>query len=185
MAFQVYKKSLAGEKVRYERVKPLKLSGREGLIARHVKSLRGEEGVSWKLSVAELLALAGFTGQDLTVLFDVGGRDATSICFYELMRLHGSCRDTSTNLALDMNVVCDRELEELQSDFGAAFETALPVPPKQLGEILSLTGGIGGGDWKWGKPSLQIGATVVNAHTHHGGGEPCPNCTCGRRTAAV
>jgi hypothetical protein len=36
--------------------------------------------------------------------------------------------------------------------------------PKKLGEMLSLTGGPGGGDWKWGEAALQIGATVVQPH---------------------
>jgi hypothetical protein len=32
-----------------------------------------------------------------------------------------------------------------------------------LGEMLALTGGPGGGDWKWDATSLQLGATVVQA----------------------
>ena len=114
------------------------------------------------------------------MLFDAAGRDATAVCFYELTRLHGSCRDTSTNLALDFNVVLDQELDESKTDFAAAFEAPLAAKPKKLGEILALTGGPCGGDWKWGQPGLQIGATVVQSHHT---GPPCPNCTCGRKAA--
>jgi hypothetical protein len=46
--------------------------------------------------------------ENLGVLFDAAGHDANAVCFYELTRLHGSCRDTRTNLALDFNIVLDR-----------------------------------------------------------------------------
>ena len=113
------------------------------------------------LETAGLLRLAGVAGENLAVLFDMAGGNATAVCFYELTRIHGSCRDTSTNLALDFNVVLDRELSEFKPDFAAAFEAPLAATPKKLGEMLALTGGPGGGDWKWGSSALQIGATVV------------------------
>jgi len=166
MGFLIFKKTDAGTKIRYERIKPLKLAGSDGLIARHVKSLPADQTASWILDAAGLLRLAGLAGENLCVLFDATGRDATAVCFYELTRLHGSCRDTSTNLALDFNVVLDRELD------GRDFEAPLAAKPKKLGEIIALTGGPCGGDWKWGQAGLQIGATVVQSHHT---GPPCPN----------
>jgi hypothetical protein len=164
MAFLIYKKTADGTNVRYERVRPLRLGGTDGLIARHVKSLPADEITSWKLEAAGLLRLAGVAGENLAVLFDMAGGDATAVCFYELTRIHGSCRDTSTNLALDFNVVLDRELSEFKPDFAAVFEAPLVATPKKLGEMLALTGGPCGGDWKWGSSALQIGATVVQPH---------------------
>ena len=161
MAFLIYKKTDAGKNIRYERSQPLRLGGLDGLIARHVKSLPADEMTSWKLAVAGLLRLADVTGENLTVLFDLASGNATAVCFYELIRIRGSCRDTSTNLALDFNVVLDHELSEFQPDFATAFEAPLAVPPKKLSEMLALTGGPGGGDWKWDATSLQLGATVV------------------------
>jgi hypothetical protein len=180
MAFLIYKKTNVGATVLYERIKPLKLGGADGLIARHVKSLAPDQSTSWKLDAAGLLRLAGVAGENLGVLFNASSRDANAICFYELTRLHGSCRDTSTNLALDFNVVLDQELDESKTDFAAAFEAPLAAKPKKLGEILALTGGPCGGDWRWGQPGLQIGATVVQSHHT---GPLCPNCTCGRKAA--
>ena len=124
MAFLIYKKSDAGKNIRYERVQPLKLGGSDGLIARHVKSLPADQNTSWKLDAAGLLRIAGVEGEHLGVLFDAAGRDSTAVCFYELTRLHGSCRDTSTNLALDFNVVLDRELDGFKTDLAAAFRSA-------------------------------------------------------------
>jgi hypothetical protein len=183
MAFLIYKKYANAETVSYERYKPLKLGGRDGLIAQHVKTLTDADARSWKLGAGALLKLAGCAGavDELTVLFDVAGKDATSVCLYELTKIHGSCRDTSTQLALDFTVVLDQEVDGDVAAFAAKFEVTPPAKPKLLGETLALNGGPGGGDWKWGAPPMQLGATVVQPHGH--GGEPCANCTCGRKTA--
>jgi len=117
------------------------------------------------------------------VLFAMTSGDGATVCFYELTRIHGSCRDTSTNLALDFNVVLDRELDESKPDFGAVFEAPVAAAPKKLGEMLAVTGGPGGGDWKWGNSAVQLGATVFQPQYGHGGGGACPRCTSGRRNA--
>jgi hypothetical protein len=184
MAFLTYKKSVTGGNAGYEQLKPLKLGGRDGLIAKHIKTLKDAEARSWKLDTASLLRLAGLdTAENITVLFDVAGKDATSVCLYELVKIHGSCRDTSTQLALDMAVVVDEEIGDDAPAFAKKFKIIVAEKPRQLGETLSLSGGPGGGDWKWGTPPMQLGATIVQAQHGHGGGEPCANCNCGRRAA--
>ncbi|MDR3457180.1 MAG: hypothetical protein P4N60_07010 [Verrucomicrobiae bacterium] len=187
MAFLIYKKYANAETVRYEKVRPLKLGGRDGLIAQHVNKLPAAGTRSWKLGAATLLKLAGFAGavDELAVLFDVAGKDAPNVCLYELTRIHGSCLDTSTQLALDFAVVVDQEIDGDAAAYVNSFEIPVPEKPRLLGETLALTGGPGGGDWKWAATSLQIGATVVQAQPGHGHGtgEPCPSCTCGRREA--
>ena len=62
MAFLIYKKTAAGTTLRYERIRPLKLGGRDGAIARHVKSLSVEQGASWRLDAAALLKLCLIDG---------------------------------------------------------------------------------------------------------------------------
>jgi len=189
MAFLIYKKTTIGDLLRFERVQPLKLSGADGLIARHVKSLPGEAAASWKLTAPGLLKLAGVPADaaDHTVLFDLGG-DVSSVCLYELTCIHGSSRDTATQLALDFTVVIDQEVDGEPAEFAKRFGTTIPAKPKLLGETLALNGGPCGGDWKWGETAMNLGVTVVQAQAaphHHGGGEPCPNCSCGRRPAAA
>lgn len=185
MAFLIYKKIVSGEIIRYEKIKPLKLGGRDGLVAQHVKTLTDDQTQKWKLDTPALLKLAGNAPADdeLTVLFDVTGRNTTNVCLYELSRIHGSCRDRSTQLALDFAVVVDKEVGDQAPEFGKAFEITPLAKPKLLGETLALSGGPGGGDWKWAGTSLQLGATVVQAQPAHGTGEPCQSCTCGRRHA--
>jgi hypothetical protein len=180
MAFQIYKKTDTGKNIRYERIKPLKLGGPDGLVARHVKSLPAGQTESWKLDAAGLLKLAGAAGENLGVLFETSGGKTKVFCFYELTRLHGSCRDTNTNLALDLNIVIDQEFDEFNTNSASSFEAPLAAKPKKLGELLVLTGGPCGGDWRWDQPGLQIGATVVQPRQT---GAPCLSGDGGKKAA--
>ena len=180
MPFLLYRKTKAESQIRYERLKMLRLGGPDGLIARYVKAMPADQTASWSLDAAAVLQLDGHSAGNLAVLFDASGGGTSAACLYELTRIHGSCRDTSTNLALDFNVILDGPLDESHPDFAAAFAAPADAKPKQLGEILALTGGPAGGDWKWGSSALQIGATVVQPHQSAPG---CPNCACGRQAA--
>lgn len=186
MAFLTYKKMEAGGKASYEQIKPLKLGGRDGLMAKHIKSLPSAQHRTWKLGATDLLKLAGIdaAAENVAVLFDVAGKDSTSACLYELVKIHGSCRDYSTQLALDFAVVLDQEIGDDAPAYAKKFIVNVPAKPRLLGETLSLSGGPSGGDWKWGTPPMQLGATVVHGQSNgHGSGEPCANCNCGRRAA--
>ncbi len=165
MAFLIYKKSLAGANIRYERLESLKLGGREGWIARHVKSLPGGETGSWNLTPATMLQRAGFASDngESTIIFEATGRDATSICLYELIRIHGSCRDSSTQLALDFDILVDQNFSGNLAEYSRQFEILAGHKPKVLGETLALSGGPSGGDWKWTESAVNLGVTVVPA----------------------
>jgi hypothetical protein len=183
MAFLIYKKTANGQVVRYEKVKPLRLSGRDGIIAQHVKKLCASQTPSWKLGADALVKLAGLAvpGKELVVLFNVAGRDTANVCLYELSRIHGSSGDTSTQLALDFAVVVDKEIGDAAAEYANDFEIATPTKPKLLGETLALTGGSGGGDWKWTATSLQLGSTVVQPNRRN---PPGKNCACGQRVGS-
>jgi hypothetical protein len=177
MAFLTYKKIINNGQVHYTRLQPLRLSGVNGLIARHVKTLPQEQTKSWQITTAELLKLAGESEPTTTVLFDVTVRKSTSVCLYELTRIHGSCEETSTQLALDFVVVADREMGPDAPNYATDFEIPIPEKPHLLGEILALSGGTAGGNWKWDESPMQLGATVVQpggCTSCHGGS--CASC---------
>lgn len=179
MGFLIYRKTVHGATATYEQLHRLRFGGRDGLIAKHVRTLSEGSLRSWKIDTASVLQLAGEADPEGTILFDVTGPESTSVCLYELIKVHGSCRDTSTQLALDFAVVMDQEIDGDTRAYARKFEAPAPEKPRLLGETLSLSGGPGGGDWKWGTPPLQIGATIVNATGGHGSGTPCANCNCG------
>ena len=133
MAFLIYKKYGNAETIRYEKLKPLKLGGRDGLIAKHVKTLdRRRRRGAGNSAPPRCSKLAGFAGavDELAVLFDVTGKDATSVCLYELVKIHGSCRDTSTQLALDLAVVVDEEIGDDAAAYAKSFEIPVPEKPR-------------------------------------------------------
>jgi len=167
MAFLIYKRIAAGPLVRFEKLQPLKLGGSDGLIARHVKSLPDAETQSWRLEARALLAFAGHSGagDELVVLFHVTGRDTTTACLYELKRIHGSCRGTSTQQALDFAVLVDQEADGDAAEFAKCFEVPAGQSHKRFSETLALSGGPAGSDWKWSNTALNLGATVVQAQS--------------------
>jgi len=163
MAFHIYRRTARESAVVYERIKPLKLSGASGPIAKHVKTLDDDALRQWRLGPAELLTLAepALAGPDLTVLFDVSIPGASVVSLYEVRQICGSCRDSSTDIALDLAILVDRDLGAGAAEFAQKFEIPAGQKLRRFSETLSLSGGPGGGDWKWGAPKMQLGATVV------------------------
>ena len=102
--------------------------------------------------------------KDHAVLFDLGDR-LKSVCLYELTCVHGSSRDMDTQLALDFVVLVDEEVDGDAVEYGGNFKVPVADRPKLIGETLALTGGTGGGDWKWGETAMNLGVTVVHAQT--------------------
>ncbi|MEI7731588.1 MAG: hypothetical protein WCO56_18585 [Verrucomicrobiota bacterium] len=157
MAFLFYRKRSTGGVVRYEQLQPLKLGGKNGPIARHVATLKGEQSeAGWELPVATLTQLAGLpAAEEVTVLFDISGNGI--VCLYELRNIAGLLRSGKVNLALDFDVLVDAPVGKTSADFKKAFELPAVQPKKRLREILVL----GTDDWKWEKPALNLGATLV------------------------
>jgi hypothetical protein len=163
MAFWIYSKSVTDDNVRYERLKALRLGGPGGIIAQHVKRLPEVETSSWRLEACTLLTWVGFPArdEDYKVLFDAAPLSSASVCLYELLRIHGSCRNSSTQLALDFSILLDQEVRANAPDFARCFDLSRSHVRRLLSEVLTLTGGPTGGDWRWAAPAMQLGATIV------------------------
>jgi hypothetical protein len=164
MAFLIYKKQSAGTATIYERLKPLRLSGPDGPIAKYVHSLSAEAASDgWRMDVAELLAFAGVScaaGQPALIM-DMGGDKPDEVCLYEVQRLSGACRENTTNLVLEFAVLVDEAVKTPVDQFKAGFDLPSDRSPRILQETLALSGGPSGGSWKWEAPAMNIGATVV------------------------
>jgi hypothetical protein len=64
-------------------------------------------------------------------------------------------------LALDLAILVDQDVGSSAAEYIAKFDVPIANKLRRFGETLSLSGGPGGGDWKWGAPKMQLGATVV------------------------
>lgn len=157
MAFLFYRKRSTGDVFRYEMLQRLKLNGKDGPVARFVAMLVGEQiEEGWELKVATLAQLAGMSAtEEVAVLFDIGGNGV--ICLYELRKITGLLRSGKINLALDFEVLVDEPMGNAPAEFKQAFDMPKTKPRKRLREILVLNPD----DWKWEKPALNLGATLV------------------------
>ena len=166
MPFLLYRCTPDGDRIRYEKLQSLKLGGAAGPVARHVKSLQGdaaEEG--WELAPDSLAQLAGspVPGDELAILFEVATGEPNAVCLYRLHRLCGVARDRKTHLSLDFEVLVDGAVGVAADEFTRAFTLPANHVGKRLREILQLSGGPDGGDWKWEAPAMKLGATLVSA----------------------
>ncbi len=164
MAFLVYKRLTAGDSIRYERLRPLKLAGAAGAVAQFVKTLPPATAAQgWSLPVETLIQLAGITedSTQLAVLFDLSPAEVDAVCLYRLLEIHGVAKEQTTHLSLDFELLTDAAIKVPALLFKAAFQIPAAQPRKMLREILMLSGGPGGGTWKWETPAMNLGATVV------------------------
>ncbi len=141
----------------------------------HVKTLSEAGMACWQLDDASLLTLDGVASDagEQVVLFEVDTGSGCA-CLYPLECIHGSCRELSTQLALDFTVILDQAVDGDPAEFVKSFEVPLVRQRRRLCETLALSGGPAGGDWRWGQSALSLGATVVQAH---GSPAPCSSCT--------
>jgi hypothetical protein len=150
--------------VSYERLKPFRLTGPDGPIAAHVMGLPAEDAYGgWKLDAGEFLGRAGVTCEDgqPALVMDMGESRPGEVCLYELRRISGACREKTTNLAFEFQVLVDDVVKTPAARFKTAFDVASDRPCKIIQETLALNGGPSGGAWKWDAPAMNIGATVV------------------------
>jgi len=164
MPFLIYKRLPSGDSIRYERQQTFKVGGATGPIARFLKTLKGDAAEkSWELEPLTLVQFAGITanGDELAVLFEVKAGTPDAVCLYQLHRLCGVARDRKTNLSLDFEVLVDEVVSTPPEEFKRAFTIPAAKSGKCLREVLQLSGGPGGGDWKWENPAMNLGATLV------------------------
>lgn len=178
MAFLIYNRTPVLGGYRYQRQAPIKLAGSNGVIARYVGGLtsKQQEG-GWKIPGPDLARLAGVpTGTaNPVVLMDLGSSEPQAVCLYELLNICGSSRDTTTHLVLEFLVLIDEAVGGAPEQYRLDFTVPLSRPRRVLNETLLLSGGTGGGTWRWGAPMMNIGATLVAPITPVPQGGAIPN----------
>ena len=164
MGFMIYTCRHAGDALRYEQVQSLNLGGTNGAIAQFVKTLPPERRYeNWKLTPEEVVEFSGFpgAGYDLAVLLDMVPRDPSAVCLYQLEEIRGGFQGRSTQIALDLTVLLDTVVSKGASEFKSAFTAPPASSRKRLLELLVLSGGPEGGDWRWGSAPMNLGAAVL------------------------
>jgi len=148
---------LDGGSVTIETIRPLALSGKSGLFARHLPLLATEDG-TWSLSAEALLRMAEPNAAESdAIVLDVTQRAGGRKTLFRLVDVSGRTVSLLTDALFRFKVL-----------------TALPAgPPAEAAftgwfdgperfEQLRLDGGTVGGDWTWGESPAAVTATVLS-----------------------
>ncbi len=173
MPFVVYNYQPGIHCCQYKRLKPIRLGGVDGPIARHARSLpAGAAEKGWELTALALTQLSDLddSGIKPVVLFDATVDSPPFILLYQLHRICGITHSRQTYLSLELEVLVSHALDSHVEDFKSAFTVPDVQSGRRFREILQLGGGIDGGQWKWETPALNMGAAVVNPSLFKKGG---------------
>jgi len=145
------------------RVKPMKLTGKEGPLAGF---LTDEAGVTspyqWKLRGSELVERSSpdLPASEHLLVLDMMPANATSVCLYEVQVIQGFSEYDETDLVLGCRVLFEnRSVPDTHSAKGS-FTRKPTLKEGLIFEPLRLTGGTRTGEYRWAKPKMNIGATV-------------------------
>lgn len=135
-------------------IRPLRLGGADGLIAKHVKSLGSASESTWNLTEPTLLKSSGGQSGCDAVFFRPGGEADGLIEIYRVEAVQGICSGDRTDLVFSFAPLLMREV-------GAGAWDIEEMAKRVLCESLSLSGGPSGGRWLWTDSPMSLGATVV------------------------
>lgn len=156
MGFTLYKAGTSGNWLRAD---TLKLSGKDGLIAKHVKEQGNAIEQTWQLSSRELKTMVGGS-----IFFEHKDGKGHLVAVSFLHSLIGRTGGDRTDLTLHMIKI----LEKLNISTEELALTGVKIEEgKGDQQFLSLTlnGGTSGGNWKWMETPIALNAAAASPKT--------------------
>lgn len=148
--------SLSPENTILHNLRPLRLSGQQGVIAQFVKEHAEAIAPNWTLKSQDLLLLAGENiAKDIFFCGFPLAAPPTPCIFYRLEEIHGSSQYFRSDLLFHFSPWT----AEPQGD--GTFRKISEEKDCHFCEALSLSGGTCGGLWQWTEAPLQMGAAIV------------------------
>ena len=147
-----------GGSVSVEIIRPLALSGKSGLFARHLpqRALASEDG-TWNLSAEVLLRMAEPNAAESdAIVLDMTQRAGGRKTLFRLVDVSGRTVSLLTDALFRFKVLTALPAGPSAD---AAFTGWLDGPERF--EQLRLDGGTVGGDWTWGESPAAVTATVL------------------------
>lgn len=166
MGAHLYKKNATDEgMVSLSHLKAVRLSGKEGIIAKFVESHReGEDLESWILSIDEICKLTGEASDDAVFLFLSPSEEGSEPSVSLVKTLSGKSSIMETELLLMMQPLQNVVVTDLDGN----HPSRIVYPEKQRSdsvfESLLIKGGISTikHSWKLAPPKMQIGGMIRN-----------------------
>jgi len=148
--------SLTHDNTVLQGIRPLRLSGQQGMVARYVKEQADTASPSWSLKAKDLLTLAGEEAGGEVFFCGFSLKAPSTPCtFYRLEEIHGSSQYFRSDLLLHFSPWTGEPLGD------GSFRKTSEEKDCHFCEALSLTGGTCGGLWQWTEAPLQMGAAIV------------------------
>ncbi len=144
-----------------EKIQPLPLAGVNGLFARHLLSLAGEN-LEWNVDPATLLQWAGMAETaSLGIFFDLTPGSPSQINLLKLEGARGRTASLLTDIVFHFKIACaSRNAAQFTRDEKRRVLPDWSANPDRF-EYLRLAGGTKGGSWAWSEPPQAATATIV------------------------
>ncbi len=164
MAFWLYSKNGS----RFERKQPIKLTGKEGLLARFLTRNRDvETPFAWELRPADIIQLidGDLNVENHAILIDMLPEALAQVSLYRLTSVQGASEYDESDLVLACKMLYQGKCNSTASDFKECFLCETSESDRQMVEALRLTGGVATGTYLWAKPKMDIGAAICPPST--------------------
>lgn len=162
MAFFIYSKS--GNS--YTQVSPVKLTGKQGLLAQYLQAHADQETpFAWRIGLEELLTLLdpSLDPEAHELVFDMIPEGLTEVCLYRVVLLRGVSDFDESDMVMSCRILEQGSVQSTAYEFKKQFTLRGGASPRQIVEAFHLTGGVATGTYYWGKPKMDIGAAICPA----------------------
>lgn len=159
MAFWLYAKKGST----YERIQPIKFTGKEGVLAHFLQEHAADETpFTWELSPADLVKLIepSLNPAAHLVVIDMLPEVLTEVSLYRITSLRGSSNYDESDLVMACNLLQQGSTPASAGEFKKRFVCNTPPSSRQMVEAFHLTGGVATGSYYWSKPKMDIGAAI-------------------------
>lgn len=159
MAFWLYSHS----NDTYKREQPVKLTGKNGLIASYLQSNAGEDTpFAWQLDKADIIRLIDpqLDPTQHELVIDMLPESFTEVSLLRVTTLRGVSEFDESDMVMACKILQQGRTPCTAETFKASFKRTTIPSSRQSVEAFHLTGGVATGTYYWSKPKMDIGAAI-------------------------
>lgn len=159
MAFWLYQK----EENNYTQLRSIKLTGKPGVLAQFLQSKSAEDTpFSWQMENEGIIEQIdpNLDPAKHELVIDMLPEELTEVCLYRVTAIRGSSEYDESDLVLACKILQQGRTDEPSIVFKKSFTVTTPPSSRQVVEAFHLSGGIATGNYRLGKPKMNIGAAI-------------------------
>ena len=166
MGAHLYKKNETnGETISLSHIKAVRLSGKEGIIAKFVETHREQEDLEdWAMPIDEVCKLTDEPADGAVLLFVSPTEQGDALSVSIVKSLIGKSSIVETELLLMMQPILNAELTDVEGGYPSQIVYQEKQKSDSVFESLVIKGGISTikHSWKLAPPKMQIGGMIRN-----------------------